>query len=102
MEQQFLPPIRKPLDAVETLRFVEGEAERKRIDNINYMTGLAALNAYIGNSKRAQHWCDQVKERLANLGREPAEWEFRKAQFTRELRQAIDAGSEQDFLAIPV
>jgi len=44
MEEQFLPPVRKPLDAPETLRFGEEEAERDRIDNINYMTGLAVLN----------------------------------------------------------
>lgn len=102
MEQQFLPLIRKPLHTVETLRLAEEEADRKRIDNINYTTGLAALNAYVGNAKRAQHWCDQVEERFTNLGREPAEWESRKAQFVRKLRQAIEAGSEQDFLTAPV
>lgn len=98
MEEQFLPSIRKPLDLVESLRLGEEEAERDQIENTNYTTGLAALNAYVGNRERSLDWCNRIEKQLKTLGREPAAWESRKGQFVRELRQAIELGKERDFL----
>ncbi len=53
MEEQFLPSVRKPLDTAEVLKLAEEEVVRDKIDNINYLSsGLAALNAYVGNMDR--------------------------------------------------
>jgi hypothetical protein len=98
MEEQFVPPIRKPLDVAETLRFGEEEAIRDRIDNMNYTMGLAAINAYLGNAERAIYWCHRVEERAANMGRPLADWEIRKKDFAHELREALEAGHEGELL----
>lgn len=98
MEEQFRPSIRKPLDVAETLRLAEEEAERDRIDKINYSTGLAVLNAYVGNAERALYWCARVEERAANLGRPLGDWEIRKREYSLALQQAIRAEQVHGFL----
>jgi hypothetical protein len=100
MEEQFLPPVRKPLDAPETLRFGEEEAERDRIDNINYMTGLAVLNAYLRNAERALYWCGRIEKRAAHMGRQLGDWEIRKRRYALELQQGIEVGKDREFLTI--
>lgn len=100
MEEQFVPPIRKPLDVMETLQLAEKQVKgHAETININYSTGLAALNAYLGNAQRALYWCDQIENRAASLGRGLGDWEVRKLQFTRDLRQAIELGIGREFLA---
>lgn len=98
MEEQFIPPIRKPLDVAETLQFGEKEAEVDRIENINHMAGLAALNAYLGNTKRAGYWCGRLEIRAVHIGRPLGDWEVRKRQYALALQQAIDAGKGQKFV----
>ena len=99
MEEQFVPSIRKPLDAAETLRLAEEEAERDRIHNINYSTGLAVLNAHLGNTERALYWCGRVEETAAHLGRPLGDWETRKRCYSLDLQRAVSAGKERDFLS---
>lgn len=99
MEEQFEPLIRRPLDVAETLVIAEEAASRDRIENINYLTGLAALNAYLGNAERARYWCGRVENRAASLGRALADWETRKRHFVSELLQAMTTGEERDFLS---
>ena len=99
MEEQFLPPIRQPLNVTEVLRFAEEEAARDRIENINYLTGLAVLNAYVANAERAIYWCCRVEESAANLGRPLGDWETRKRLFILELQHAIKTGKEREFLS---
>jgi hypothetical protein len=99
MEEQFAPSIRQPLDVTETLRLAEEEAARDRIDNINYSTGLAVLNAYFGHTERALYWCGRVEETAANLGRPLGDWEVRKRRYALELQQAVKTGKEQEFLS---
>lgn len=101
MEEQFLPPIRKPLDVADVLQLAEGEAVRDKIENINHSCGLATLNAYVGNVDRAVWWCDRLESQLANLGRDPADWELRKSDFARQLRDAVRRGEATDFLQAP-
>jgi hypothetical protein len=93
MEEQFMPPIREPLEVVRTLRMAEAGADRDQIDNISYTTALAALNAYVGNVERSLYWCDRVEQRAAHLGRPIANWETRKKCYIVELRQALKAGT---------
>lgn len=99
MEEQFQPSIRKPLDMAETLLLAEDEVERNRIDNINYSTGLAALNAYLGNRDRALYWCRRIEEAATNMGRPVGDWEIRKRRYALELKQAVKAGTAREFLS---
>lgn len=99
MEEQFKPPIRQPLDPVETLRLAEVVADRDRIYNISYTTGLAVLNAYLGNAERALYWCGRIEEIAAHLGRPLADWETRKRAYAFDLQQAIKTGNAREFLS---
>ena len=99
MEEQFIPPVRMRLDANETLQYAEQSVKPYGGDvGINCSTGLAALNAYLGESERALYWCSQVEVKAASMGRELADWEIRKRQFTSELREVVNAGKARDFL----
>ncbi len=98
MEEQFQPPIRRPLDVAEVLRLGEQEVARDRIENVNYFSGLAALNAYVGDAERALFWCNRVEEQLKKRDIQPTDWELRRAQFTRQLHEAIDRRQERTFL----
>ena len=98
MEEQFQPSIRKPLDVVEVLRLGEQEVALSPQANANYLTGLAALSAYVGDVERALSWGDRVEERLRSQGRPPAPWELRLADFNRRLRQAVQSGQQRAFL----
>ena len=98
MEEQFRPSIRRPLDVEEVLRLAEEDVTRGQISNLNDLSGLAALSAYVGDTKRAFSWSDRVEERVQKLGRAPADWELRLAEFARGLRNAIQAGNHRSFL----
>ncbi len=99
MEEQFLPSIRLPLNVAETLRLAEEEARQDGFDNINSLTGLAVLNAYLENPERAVYWCGRVEETAANLERPLGDWETRKRQYALDLKQAIKIGEERKFLS---
>lgn len=99
MEEQFAPSIRQPLDVAETLRLAEEEAVRDRIENIAYLTGLAALNANLGNAERALYWSGRVEETATHLRRPLGDWETRKRRYVLDLQQAIKAGQEPEFLS---
>ena len=98
MEEQFLPSICKPLDIGEVLQLAEEEVIRDKINKTNYSVALAALNAHVGNFDRAMWWCDQVPVQLANLGREPADWERVHEGYAKQLREAILCGRVGPFL----
>ena len=98
MEEQFEPPIRKPLEVLEVLRLEEEEIARVGFENINDFCGVAALHAYLGHAETALLWCDRADESLKSQGRQPPGWELRQAQFARRLREAIGAGQEESFL----
>jgi hypothetical protein len=100
MQEQFFPSVRKPLDVLEALRLGEEEAERDRIENISYMTGLAMLNAYVEKTERALWWCDRVEEKARHMGRPLGDWEIRKRQYNLALQEAINAGKAHEFLTI--
>ena len=85
MEEQFVPPPRRPLEVAETLRLAELEVERDNIVNMHYSACLAALNASHGNLTRAQYWCDRLKQQSTSRGRELPEWAIEKVNFGAEL-----------------
>jgi len=97
MEEQFLPSVRKALNTAEVLQLGEEAVARDKIDNINYSSGLAALNAYVGNMDRALWWCERINTQLAAKEREPADWEQHLATFAQQLREAITTGRVQSF-----
>lgn len=101
MEEQFQPGVRNSLDVAEVLKLAEEEVARDRIENVNHSCALATLNAYLGNTERALWWCDRLEAQLANLGRDPADWELRKRDFTRQLRNAVHRGETHAFLQTP-
>lgn len=98
MEEQFVPRVREPLDLRCVLQFAEEWHAGGEVGNANGFSGLATLNAYIGNRDRALWWCDRFDVLLASIGREPADWEERKAAYVERLREAIEVGHEQVFL----
>jgi hypothetical protein len=100
MEEQFQPPVRKPLDIAEVLFLSEEATEEHNIDNVNNSTALAVMNAYLGKTERALFCCNRVEERATNAENKLAEWEVRKIQYIRELQQAIKAGKASEFLAV--
>lgn len=101
MEEQFQPGVRDSLNAAEVLRLAEEEVVRDRIENVNHSCALATLNAYVGNNDRALWWCDRLESQLASTGRTPADWELRKRDFTRHLRNAVQRGETHAFLQTP-
>jgi hypothetical protein len=98
MEEQFIPPVREPLDVVEIVERCERDVHERNIQNMNHFAGLAALTAFLGRRDRAVYWCDQAEMRFANLGRQPGDWEVRKAQFAIDLRHAVESGNAREFL----
>jgi hypothetical protein len=109
MEEQFVPSIRKPLDVAQTLWLAELEVERNQVDNVNHFVGLAALNAYLGNSEKALHWCDRGERSVrdwiaeyeaASINISVPDWMARKREYALALRQAIEAGTLREFFAI--
>lgn len=99
MEEQFEPSICQPLDVAETLRLAEEQVARHRIDNINYLTGLAVLNLYLEHTVRALYWCGRIEETAANLGRPLGNWEVLKRQYALDMQQAMKKGKEREFLS---
>jgi hypothetical protein len=92
MEEQFVPSIRKPLRMAEVIGLAESDT-----GNLQHSTGLALLNAYIGDARRALHWCHHANEQMKGLGRAPVEWEAQHAQLISDLEEAIRGGREQLF-----
>ena len=94
MEQQFRPSIRNPLD----LREIKGLCEQAARATTNDLCMLAILSAYLGEKEQALSCC----ERMANVGPPTLaprlDWECRHLEFGRQLRQAIEAGNEREFL----
>jgi len=98
MEEQFLPPVREPLDLARVLWFGEEEVARDGGANARTLSSLALLSAHLGESNRSLEWCDRSNSRLASMGREPAEWELRLAAFNQQLRKSIQTGRAREFL----
>lgn len=98
MEEEFLPPVREPLDPAQVLRYAEEKVTRPETENANVLASLAVLSVYLGDSDRALKWCDRSISRLANIGRDLAAWEMQLASFNQRLRQAVQAGSAREFL----
>jgi hypothetical protein len=94
MEEQFEPPIRKPLD----LREIGGLCEQRARQSTNDLCMLAILNAYTGETEKALISCEQMQSLPAPTLAPRLDWEERHKEFGRQLRQAIEAGKERQFL----
>ena len=97
MEQQFQPPIRKPIDLREVLELCQKEARESR-ESTNDLCMLAILHAYLGEKDAAIACCDRMQ--LVNPPdlAPRLDWEERHKEFGRQLRKAIVAGEERLFL----
>lgn len=94
MEQQFRPPVRKPLD----LQEVKALCEQQARDSSNDLCMLAILYAYLGEKDKALVCCERIRS-LPSPGLGPRlDWEEQHKEFGRQLRQAIEAGNERQFL----
>ncbi|MCD4825804.1 MAG: hypothetical protein K8S55_14520 [Phycisphaerae bacterium] len=94
MEQQFRPSIRKPLD----LREVKILCEQEAGESTNDLCMLAILSAYLGDSEEALSYCDRMQALSPPALAPQLEWEQRHKEFGRQLREAIQAGNERQFL----
>jgi hypothetical protein len=94
MEQQFRPSIRKPLD----LREVKGLCEQEARESTNDLCMLAILNAYLGEEEQAVSYCERMQTVPPPTLAPRLDWEQRHREFGRQLRQAIEAGNERQFL----
>ena len=93
IEQQFKPSVRAPLDIQEVINLCTQSTN----GSANDMCGLAALNAYIGNSTAALEWCGKLDEKFLAIGRSLEEWELRYLNYSKELTASIRAGKEEIF-----
>lgn len=94
MEQQFQPPIRKPLDLQEVKELCEQQAK----ESTNDLCMLAILNAYLGEKEKALACCERMQTLAPPTLAPRLDWEERHREFGRQLRQAIEAGNERQFL----
>jgi hypothetical protein len=94
MEQQFRPPIRRPLD----LREVKELCEQQARESTNDLCMLAILNAYLGDREEALACCERMQTLPPPTLAPRLDWEERHKEFGRQLRQAIEAGKERQFL----
>ena len=94
MEQQFQPPIRKPLNLQEVIALCEQKAK----DSTNDLCMLAILDAYVGEKEKALSCCERMQALPPPALAPRLDWEERHKEFVRQLRQAIEAGNERQFL----
>lgn len=94
MEEQFRPSIRKPLD----LREIKGLCEQEAKESTNDLCMLAILNAYLGEKEKALACCERMQTLPPPTLAPRLDWEERHKEFGRQLRQAIEAGNERQFL----
>lgn len=94
MEEQFRPSIRKPLD----LREVKSLCEQAARESTNDLCMLAILNAYLGDKEQALSCCERMQTLPPPTLAPRLDWEQRHKEFGRQLRQAIEAGNERQFL----
>lgn len=97
MEEQFVPPIRRPLDLGEVLRHGGEEATGDGANSVT-LSSLAALSAHLEEFDQSLAWCDRSSSRLAGMGRELADGESRLVRFNEQLREAIQSGRAGEFL----
>jgi hypothetical protein len=96
MEQQFLPPIRRPLD----LREVKGLCEQEAGERTNDLCMLAILNAYLEEKEQALACCERMQTVPSPTLAPRLDWEERHKEFGRQLQRAIEAGIEHQFLDV--
>jgi len=94
MEQQFRPSIRKPLD----LREIKGLCEQEARPTTNDLCMLAILSAYVGDRQQALSCCEEMEKAEPPTLAPRLDWERRHLEFGRQLRKAIEAGDERQFL----
>jgi hypothetical protein len=94
MEQQFRPPIREPLD----LREVKELCEQHAGESTNDLCMLAILNAYLGEKEKALACCERMQILAPPAVAPRLDWEKRHKEFGCQLRHAIEAGNERQFL----
>jgi hypothetical protein len=94
IEQQFYPSVRKPLNLEE----VKGRCEQSARESTNDLCMLAILSAYLGNKEQALSYCDRIQTSPLPTLAPRLDWEQRHKEFGRQLRQAIEAGTERQFL----
>jgi hypothetical protein len=59
---------------------------------------LAILNAYLGEKEKALACCERMQTLPPPTLAPRLDWEKRHKEFGCELRQAIEAGNEREFL----
>lgn len=94
IEQQVRPSVRAPLD----VRDVIDLGTKSTAGSANDMCGLAALNAYIGNSDEALGWCKRLDDKMQVANRQLEEWEAAYLRYTKDLAVAIHAGNVDAYL----
>ena len=100
MEQQFRPPIRKPLALGEIKELCEKALrENEDRESTRSLCMLAILNAYLGEKEQALSCCERMQTLPPPTLAPRLDWEQRHKEFGRELRGAIEAGNEREFLA---
>jgi len=94
MEQQFRPPIRRPLDLWE----IKGLCEQEARETTNDLCMLAILNAYLGEYDQAVSCCRRMQTAPPPTVAPRLDWEERHKEFGRQLREAIERGKAREFL----
>jgi hypothetical protein len=94
MEQQFQPPIRRPLD----LREVKVLCEQEARGCTNDLCMLAVLHGYLGEAEKALSCCERMQLVGPSALAPRQHWEQRHREFGRRLQQEIEAGNERRFL----
>lgn len=87
MEKQFRPSIRESIDVREIIRLAEQEIAEARAGNSRYLSGVASLNAYVGDKTRALFWCDKIDADLSSSVL--TEWEVEVRQLAFRIRSAV-------------
>lgn len=94
MEQQFRPPVRKPLDLYEIRSLCEHAAR----GSTNDLCMLAILHAYLGENEKALSCCERMQALPPPSLAPRLDWEQRHKEFGQRLRAAIEAGNGRQFL----
>jgi hypothetical protein len=94
MEQQFRPFIRTPLDFLE----IRSLCEERATETTNDLCMLAMLNAYVGDRQKALRYCERIETAVPPTLAPRPDWERGRIAFGRQLRAAIEAGNERQFI----
>jgi len=98
MEEQFVPPIREPLDAKRILACIEERDAKGSFGRPISFSTIAALCGHIGDAELASKWLDRSEKAEIELGDWQSDWRAELVTFNSHFRKAIQEGSMQEFL----